>query len=771
MLPFLLHFSQNVVPKANISNVKKRSDLPVVPKEKTHQKARNNGTDILLTNTGLNAHASSAKNNVNLPPAPKEKTRQKTCDAEPRSIPEEMLDRARNGPVDNKRVLEAMFQSGNRKKNKRPISTESKSSPGVLLGLLVGGDLLHRSASLDESEVTGMGCGEDLSNASMTTIADRVEEATNRIHLCGNVSSPQRDSIANTVSNVFRSRATSSSAPNSTKISSHPQLLHTNPVGSHSAIGQTQTHHVPNSSVQLPSGWKVRWSRTKQKPYYVHPDFGSTWHCPGLVGPSQTIVQSDILYDNQRLEHRGDFLQYSQMTNASQMAESSRGNFDAHPKYQSGAENLTGGNSHPTARVLANEFSGMSSMRETIDTRHNEHPSQGPADGFKSGELASSNKMTQSAQTTKIGESASRDLEGSSKSVTAKHNFRTEVMQNLDRVRDSHEKDALSAKHSSKHLSSDVESTTGVASVCDHLKEGTSPDKDVDQCKKLVENADMELHSDDTPVQFDNGQASEFDESEEELQEVPSNEEIEQPHENDEVRFDQARTANRASVSGRVTKEQDDINSLMSNGVGLDTLLRNGSPLPPIQEFCAGSSKCQSSQDSLNEMSINSTLHVGPNSQNHSRNGYHSFQTLSHHGDGSESTIDRDSGNELNSGIGTIGGELGSEHDDYESNGNNESPLFENDGGANNGFDDGSDSSGSSSNAVLNLDKEFKKEKKQRQDQGCKKKRFPPGPFCSLQFLDEIAGKEFDTPLWRNMKRKRSTLPSVKRSKANQKKI
>ena len=44
-----------------------------------------------------------------------------------------------------------------------------------------------------------------------------------------------------------------------------------------------------------------------------------------------------------------------------------------------------------------------------------------------------------------------------------------------------------------------------------------------------------------------------------------------------------------------------------------------------------------------------------------------------------------------------------------------------------------------------------------------KRKFFPPGPLCSLQFLDEIDAGDFDTPLWRRMKRKRSTLTSVKR--------
>ena len=33
---------------------------------------------------------------------------------------------------------------------------------------------------------------------------------------------------------------------------------------------------------RLISGWGTRWSKTKKRPYYVHPDFESTWYCPGL---------------------------------------------------------------------------------------------------------------------------------------------------------------------------------------------------------------------------------------------------------------------------------------------------------------------------------------------------------------------------------------------------------------------------------------------------------------------------------------------------------
>jgi len=35
--------------------------------------------------------------------------------------------------------------------------------------------------------------------------------------------------------------------------------------------------------LELPPGWKEVMSRSKNKPYYVHPDHGRTWYCPALI--------------------------------------------------------------------------------------------------------------------------------------------------------------------------------------------------------------------------------------------------------------------------------------------------------------------------------------------------------------------------------------------------------------------------------------------------------------------------------------------------------
>jgi len=61
--------------------------------------------------------------------------------------------------------------------------------------------------------------------------------------------------------------------------------------------GTVQTIDTENRSVvthpQLPPGWKVKVSRSKNQVYYVHPDFGSTWHCPVVTQKPIEIKKLD----------------------------------------------------------------------------------------------------------------------------------------------------------------------------------------------------------------------------------------------------------------------------------------------------------------------------------------------------------------------------------------------------------------------------------------------------------------------------------------------
>ena len=51
-----------------------------------------------------------------------------------------------------------------------------------------------------------------------------------------------------------------------------------------SQIDIDDEYSVNTTHPELPPGWKVRLSRSKNRPYYVHPDHGATWYFPGRSG-------------------------------------------------------------------------------------------------------------------------------------------------------------------------------------------------------------------------------------------------------------------------------------------------------------------------------------------------------------------------------------------------------------------------------------------------------------------------------------------------------
>ncbi|KAL7551895.1 hypothetical protein ACHAWF_015873 [Thalassiosira exigua] len=209
-------------------------------------------------------------------------------EGQPKVVSKEALDLARKAQPQNKRVIEAMFHSGSCKSKQ-----DSGASAKTLVGSMIGGQSLRKSDSVDESKVTALDYDDDsLAEASMTTRADQVETAVGRIAPYQNhQSAPHGRQTGPESGGIFCD--TSEGRGNNT--SSRQSLRPAN------AIEPTAIPHgyeQPNST-HLPAGWKVKWSRTKNKPYYVHPDFGSTWHCPGLSLHGPPAPQQ--LYNEQRI--------------------------------------------------------------------------------------------------------------------------------------------------------------------------------------------------------------------------------------------------------------------------------------------------------------------------------------------------------------------------------------------------------------------------------------------------------------------------------------
>jgi len=567
--------------------------------------------------------------------------------------------------VDNKRVLEAMLSSG-------PTNNKNDREVDSVIGSIVGGSSLQRSYSIDGSEVTALDDMENESQASMTTCGDRLPVPTHR------------QQKTNNVADIFRTKQSSSLHEHDSKKSNiHQELRRANTIDSQTAKSVNNTdqpaqHQQPNTStaIQFPSGWKTRWSKTKQKPYYVHPDFGATWHCPGLKstnnnnqyddGAQRTASQYQQTFRETNTNHRDDVL----------------------------FENATAANDNASQGVAANLNLTTSATSSKCFTQ----------DFSNDGAVASSSS---------VFNEQSGEIE-------------------------------LAVQRAKQHLMQDEK---GEDLVVGNVEE------------------EQQYHHNNDPVEFHN----DADEMEDAEDDVASQEQLnaaDPPTDDEDTPTDDDQHASVLDIDN-----EDELNSLSSDHVDVDALLQNGrkektSPLSTIKELRVESAQSkQSSQVSLESEDEEEKSTVDDDNDLAGLDLLNKDSTVSPRSDDVDKSV--------------------AHHEKDDEDDNHSSPmLFDNHDG---GFEDNDDdilSSGDAEEEIetlarqskssrkggddekvitgLNLDEEVKKESRN----GPKKKIFPPGPLCSLQFLEEIELNEFDTPLWRRMKRKRSTLESVSRGKA-----
>jgi hypothetical protein len=211
-------------------------------------------------------------------------------------------------------------------------------------------------------------------------------------------------------------------------------------------------------------------------------------------------------------------------------------------------------------------------------------------------------------------------------------------------------------------------------------------------------------------------------------------------------------------------EQHDDANSLMSDHIDVDALLSHGcsrkatSPLATIKEVLRESSGYKSSQvspdASVGDKRIGNqsfSRKMMSNDQNRA------FEDSSCRGsDAIDQSVIKNAHNESN-GFDVEEGTYGSDSDGYGQGSN--SPMFDN----NNGYSDDDDQV-----EIFHMQSRKKMKgvatKHECQLHKERRKTFPPGPLCSLQMLDLIADGSLNTPMWRNGKRKRCTLTSLKRS-------
>jgi hypothetical protein len=587
-----------------------------------------------------------------------------------------LLDRARSGPADNKQVLDAMLTSGCGRRTLGPDPTIHEASvvESFVIGSIIGGPSLKRSNSADESEVTTLDYTVDSPQVSMTTCFDHGLSGR------GGIDAPHQSAsdimptnAGNHVRGVKPSIFRTSAALPST---SHGMYLYQE-IHRASAINDPRQPNEQNNMLMfqphLPAGWKERWSNTKQKPYWVHPDFGSTWHCPGL------IVSGG--YDTRRNEEEfnEDMSVRTKQLNTLQSAIPA----------ESSISRLKGDN--------------------TIQTSHDTHP----VERFALDVPTALSRGVNGCETYSAG---ARQSHVTTSTQVSEWNDIGNIVDNDFNMNPNDEKRINSAKCldgssvdiSSKCLTQEFETKLDDSTVNDYEPETV-------------------INTGDDEIKYDHDYASlgEFNGEDDGV----------------DAKFDTADYDDiGGQILGTVADEQSEVNTVEDTEVTAvvkHSRSKYASPLSTIHEFHRGSA-CQSSEVSLDDDSSINGYRDGSNAANFSPKP--SFEDFVVSGSDDRSALD-DVGNAT--------------FDDAELSPDN----WE------------SSNLGSFDSDANDLETEPKKKCNVAPSlsRGRKTKSFfPPGPLCSLQFLEEIENKEFDTPLWRRMKRKRSTLSSVKAQKSRQ---
>ena len=611
--------------------------------------------------------------------------------------------------IERDKVMEAMMNSG-----------KDRSEESRVVGSFVGG-ALERSNSDDVSEMTMM--DDNMSNNSMTTLGGGGAPSLVKNKSTSSSASVRHQSQNDRGSGIPSHLNLQQVDPPIHNLQQDANLIENETIVSHvtnqckkkqPCVDQPKEHgNSILTQSYLPAGWKEYFSKSKNRPYWKHPDWGSTWYHPGLPINGHVAVTNNALHPASSTQNT-DF--------ESQPKSGDGASLDRRNDDESIAKNST-------VDATSNEFAVQKSANDEMPQEEEYHST---TSSHRYEHTSTNSALKSSMSVTSRASRASRTLSIQSKPTTSPDSKRiSEDYQTLLAPYQSIEKSVASRQ--SKALS--------IAS-CRHSK--ASSDDDISSkcltqefATTTVEGATLAPgtpsigNSEHDPVEFDNA-------------------------DDDVDGFD--------DEEGLMSDRQGvDMNSLASDHVDVDALLaqkrKHESPMSTIRETLEESSTKQQTPSS-----VLSTVDFGND------------DGMSHQG--SEATMDPD--NVVDDGVNSPNapsetsshqtlsnsaidnankGDVARSDDDsavnYDNDDAGQSPTFESNV-------DYTDESSDKEVEVSQHQKTSLKKESIGSDYS-KRKFFPPGPLCSLQFLDEIDAGDFDTPLWRRMKRKRSTLTSVKR--------
>jgi hypothetical protein len=220
-----------------------------------------------------------------------------------------LMKRALTSEADNESVLQVLMSSCGGRNRKRPKSIIPSSASSAHSDLTLGSSTLlgatiplKRCDSFDSTltydsygkfEERHTGFTEvDESNGQNVTLR-HVQKGIKTTHISSraileHASDFPRPGLPpanrNRPYNSYQANANAGHIRNTAHIAKSCEEFHHKRNDAENDDGTVQTIDSENRSVvihpKLPPGWRVKVSRSKKQVYYVHPDFGSTWHCP-----------------------------------------------------------------------------------------------------------------------------------------------------------------------------------------------------------------------------------------------------------------------------------------------------------------------------------------------------------------------------------------------------------------------------------------------------------------------------------------------------------
>ena len=130
----------------------------------------------------------------------------------------------------------------------------------------------------------------------------------------------------------------------------------------------------------LPPGWDIHISKTKQRPFYTHPDHGTSWHCPVITplcpSDEQLASLTKTLHPDETKEllRKVETAETESLTTATDVTSlgSSPGEMFSHPKAGSHSVHNQSNENDFSVSTVSGEINTLGTMRRAVTIEHSD---------------------------------------------------------------------------------------------------------------------------------------------------------------------------------------------------------------------------------------------------------------------------------------------------------------------------------------------------------------------------------------------------------------